>query len=136
MVTISFGLGMTTLAFFQNSASVAWTSGSDAIPLPGCPTLPAPFAGGWALATTTTPICSRLRAFWFADLQVHVLGHHYIAGNVTAIPNADSLTRSLEGLFLFGRQTIEQRHPVIATKRDEMQAALVLIADWFDMHSR
>ena len=28
----------------------------------GCPTLPAFFAGGWALATSTTPICSRLRA--------------------------------------------------------------------------
>jgi len=39
----------------------------------------------------------------------------------------------LEGLFRC--QRIEQRHPMIATKRDEVEAALVLIADWFDVHS-
>jgi hypothetical protein len=39
----------------------------------------------------------------------------------------------LEGLFRCTR--IEQREAVIATKRDEVQAALVLIADWFDVHS-
>src|ERR1700676_4768716 len=33
MVTISFGVGITTSALFQNSASVAWESGSAAIPL-------------------------------------------------------------------------------------------------------
>ena len=56
-----------------------------------------------------------------------MLGHHHTAGNVAAVPDPDSFKRSLEALFR--RQTIEQRHPVIATKRDEMQAALVLIAD-------
>ena len=75
-----------------------------------------------------------LRAVWFADQQVHVLGHHYIAGDVAGVPDADSLKGSLENLFR--RRAIEQGQSMIATERDEMQAALVLIADWFDMHSR
>src|SRR5258708_7492164 len=33
MVTISFGVGMTTLALFQNSVSVACASGSPVLPL-------------------------------------------------------------------------------------------------------
>jgi hypothetical protein len=64
---------------------------------------------------------------------MHVIRHHYLAGNVAAVPDPDSLKRSLEGLFR--RQTIEQPHPAITTESDEMQAPLVLIADWFDMHS-
>jgi len=38
------------------------------------------FAGGWALARSTTPIRSSLRPFCVADQQGHVLAHHYIAG--------------------------------------------------------
>ena len=63
-----------------------------------------------------------------------MLGHHDITDDVTAVPDADSLQFSLAGLLRW--QGIEQRHPVIATKRDEMQAVLVLIADWLDVHSR
>jgi len=63
-----------------------------------------------------------------------VLGHHHVAGDVAGVPDADSLKGLLENLFR--RRAIEQGHSVITTERDEMQAALVLIADWFDMHSR
>ena len=62
-----------------------------------------------------------------------MLWHHDIASDVTAVPGSDSLQFSLEGLFRW--QWIEQRNPVIVTERDEMQAVLVLIADWFDVHS-
>ena len=62
-----------------------------------------------------------------------MLRHYDIARDIAAIPGADSLQFSLEGLFRCTR--IEQRQAVIATKRDEVQAALVLIADWFDVHS-
>ena len=62
-----------------------------------------------------------------------MLGHHHIAGDIAAVPTADSLEFRLEQFFR--RRTIEQRHAVITTERDEMQAALVLIADWFDVHS-
>jgi hypothetical protein len=75
----------------------------------------------------------QFRAFRFADHQVYVPRHHDIIRDIAAVPDADSLQFCLEGLFR--RQRIEQRHPLIATKRDEMQPALVLIADWFDMHS-
>ena len=74
----------------------------------------------------------QFRAFWFTDQEVHVLGHHHIAGDIAAVPGADSVKRSLESLFR--RRTIEQRHAVIATEGGEMQAALILIADWFDVH--
>jgi hypothetical protein len=49
-----------------------------------------------------------------------------------AVPGADSFQRSLEGFFR--RRGIEQRQAAIATKCDEMPAALVLLADWFDVH--
>ena len=61
-----------------------------------------------------------------------MLGHHDITGDVAAIPDANALQFSLEGLFR--RWRIKQRHPVITTERDEMQAVLVLIADWFNVH--
>ena len=30
---------------------------------------------------------------------------------------------------------VEQFHPAIAAERNEVQAALILIADWLDVHS-
>ena len=63
-----------------------------------------------------------------------MLGLHYVAGDVAGVPGADALKGLLEGIFR--RRGIEQGHSVITAERDEMQAALVLIADWFDVHSR
>jgi hypothetical protein len=64
---------------------------------------------------------------------VDVLWHHYITCDVAAVAGADSLQFSLKDLFCW--QRIEQRHPVITTKGDEMQAALTLVSNWFDVHS-
>ena len=61
-----------------------------------------------------------------------MLRHHDITRDVAAVPRADSIEFCLESVFR--HQTIEQRHALIATERDEMQAALGLIADWFDVH--
>ena len=61
-----------------------------------------------------------------------MLRHHDITRDVAAVPRADSLEFCFESVFR--HQTIEQRHALIAAERDEMQAALGLIADWFDAH--
>ena len=37
-------------------------------------------------------------AFRFADEQMYVLGHHHVTGDVAAVPAADSLEFTLEGL--------------------------------------
>ena len=62
-----------------------------------------------------------------------MLRHHDITHDVAAIPACGLAPVLLETVFAATR--IEQPHAVIATKRDEVQAALVLIADWFDVHS-
>jgi hypothetical protein len=73
-------------------------------------------------------------AFGFADEQVYVLRHHHITRDVAAIPAADSLEFSLEGLSRCDR--IKERHPMITTERDEMQAALVLVAFGLGPHCK
>jgi len=53
--------------------------------------------------------------------------------SLAAVPGADSPEFRHESLFR-GR-TIEQQHAAIAAEGNEMQAALVLIADRFEVHS-
>jgi hypothetical protein len=57
---------------------------------------------------------------------MYVLRHHDVTGDVAAIPTADSLEFSLQGLARYNR--VEEWQPPIATEGDEMQAALLLVA--------
>ncbi len=54
------------------------------------------------------------------------------SASISLLPRADSLEFCFESVFR--HQTIEQGHALIAAERDEMQAALGLIADWFGVH--
>jgi hypothetical protein len=57
---------------------------------------------------------------------MHVLRHHDVTGDVAAIPTADSLEFSLEGLA--GCYRVKESLPSITTESDEMKAALLLVA--------
>ena len=73
------------------------------------------------------------RALRFTDEQVHVLRHHDISSHIAAVPDADSLEFSLESFFCCGR--IQQPPTLAAAEGDEVQTALVLVSNRFDVHS-
>jgi hypothetical protein len=59
--------------------------------------------------------------------------HHHISCDEAAIPAADTFQFALKSIS--GRSGVEKLHPSIAAEGDEVQAALILISDWLDVHS-
>ena len=54
-----------------------------------------------------------------------MFGHDHVTADVTPIPTAHPFEFTLERFSHSG--TIEQRHPAITAKRDEVQAVLMLV---------
>jgi len=61
-----------------------------------------------------------------ADQQMHMFGHHHVAGNVESITPAGPLQSTLEPVL--GARAVQQRFATIATKGDKMQLAGLLIS--------
>ena len=63
-----------------------------------------------------------------------MLRHHDISGDEAAVPAADTFQFALKGVSR-APAGVQQFHPPIAAEGDEVQAALILITDWLDVHS-
>lgn len=65
-------------------------------------------------------------SFRFTDQQMNMLRHDDVADYAATVPAANTFQRLFEYVpRFFG---IEQRHALVATEGDEVQAALVLVA--------
>jgi hypothetical protein len=64
---------------------------------------------------------------------MYVLGHDHVSGDVTSIPAADTLKFQFENTAR--GCAIEQLQALVAAEGYEVQAALVLVTDRFNVHS-
>src|SRR5215469_14574163 len=68
----------------------------------------------------------------FVDEQMHMLGHDYITENRPLVAIADKLEGVLECLRRLNR--VQVRQAVIATERDEVQRAAMLVSSQAARH--
>ncbi len=71
--------------------------------------------------------------FRSADWQMYVLRHHDVARDETSVPAANALQFLLERIS--GGDGIQQLPALVAAESDEVKAALVLVSNWFNVHS-
>ncbi len=72
-------------------------------------------------------------ALGFTEQKVNVLGHDDVSRDKTTIPAADTLQFPLKHLSRC--DWVKQFLALITTEGDEVQASLILISDWFDVHA-
>lgn len=75
----------------------------------------------------------KFAALGFAEKKTDVLRHDDVARNETSVPAANALQLMFERIP--GGHGIQEPHAVVAAEGNEVQAALALVAHWFDVHS-